>query len=145
MSQHLSGEAAPEASVESTPYGDTLFWIGFSLLLCHEMDAVLHAEWRVLPLMNRLPEVVAYPTFILMHVPLLVLLMLALSSRHRVLRLRTQIGVNAFLLLHAVLHTLFHGHAEYHFSGVLSHGLIYGGAAAGALHLFWLYRRARIA
>lgn len=117
---------------------EAVFFTGFAVLICHELDAVLHHEWRVLPLVRMLPDAVGYVVFVLAHVPLFVALMLMLTSGSARLRIGTRIGIDAFLLLHAVLHVLFRNHVHYDFAGWLSNGLIFGGAAVGALHLVLL-------
>ena len=56
-------------------YLDLLFFIGLSLLLCHELDAVAQAEWRLLPVLRTLTDASAYPIFVWLHVPLFALVL----------------------------------------------------------------------
>lgn len=132
---------------DTRPFSDLVCYTGFSLLICHEMDAVLHAEWRVLPVTSFLPEAVAYPVFVLMHVPLFVLLFFGVAAASDRIRRYTKLGVSAFLVVHAGLHALYHGHPEYHFAGWLSNGLIAGAALCGLLYaaLSWQRWRAGLA
>lgn len=120
---------------------DLVCYTGFSLLICHELDAVLHAEWQVLPVASLLPEAVAYPVFVLMHVPLFVLLFFGVAATSPRVRHYTKVGVSAFLIVHAGLHALFQGHPNYHFAGWLSNGLIGGAALCGALYAFLMWRQ----
>ena len=46
-----------------------LYYLGIAHLLTHEMDAVKHAEWRLLFGLRALGDAVAYPIFLLLHVP----------------------------------------------------------------------------
>lgn len=118
------------------------FRIGFALLLTHELDAVARAEWRVLPMTRWLPDDVGFPVFVLAHVPLFVWLIWLIGHTDPAVRVRWQIIVSAFLVVHVVLHLLFSGHRHYDFHGWMSQLLIFGGGAFGAAHLL-LHRRAR--
>lgn len=122
-----------------------LFHVGLAMLLCHELDAVMHAEWRVLPVTSWLPDDAGYVVFVLAHLPLFALLTWALTHPSGGVRNGTRLGLSAFMVVHAGLHLAFHGHAEYHFAGWLSHGLVAGAAAAGAVYLLmrWRYRTVR--
>ncbi|MEQ9012758.1 DUF6713 family protein [Algiphilus sp.] len=129
-------------SQPSSPFlPDLVCYTGFSLILCHELDAVLHAEWRVLPVTSFLPESVAYPVFVLMHVPMFVLLFFGIAATSERVRRHTKVGVSAFLVVHAGLHAAFQGHPHYHFEGWLSNGLIAGAALCGLLYLALLWRQ----
>ncbi|MEO1019618.1 MAG: DUF6713 family protein, partial [Pseudomonadota bacterium] len=64
--------STPKRTVSDMP--DALFFLGFSILLAHELDAVRGSEWRLLPLLKRLPETQARDLFIVLHVPLVALL-----------------------------------------------------------------------
>lgn len=48
---------------------DLAFYMVLALFIAHELDAVRAHEWRLLPLLQSLPERAAYPAFVLMHVP----------------------------------------------------------------------------
>ena len=113
---------------------ELLFWLGTSLLLCHELDAVMQSEWRVLPFTSWMPDGPGYVVFVLMHVPLFALPLWAASSLLPNVRWRTQIGIDAFLLIHCGLHLAFSGHPAYTFDNLLSNGLIFGAGAVGAVH-----------
>lgn len=115
--------------------GEWPFRIGCALLLTHELDAVARAEWRVLPLISRLPDALGSAVFILAHVPLFAALLTLVGHPEASIRQRWQAVVSAFLVVHVGLHVLFSGHAHYDFHGGLSMLLIFGGGVFGALHL----------
>lgn len=121
-------------------YLDLLFFIGLSLLLCHELDAVAQAEWRLLPVLRTLPDASAYPLFVWLHVPLFALLLWWTGSTSVPVRRRAQLGVDAFLVIHAGLHTALRSHDDYTFHSALSLGCIYGAAVIGAAHALLTWR-----
>ena len=112
-----------------------IFPLGLAILLTHEMDAMTHTEWRVLPLTSWLPEGVAQVVFVVMHVPLYALLLWFCFHSRPSVRKAWRFGVGAFLIVHLGLHLLFSGHPHYTFSGPLSLSLIWGAAICGALYL----------
>lgn len=120
--------------------GEWPFRIGFALLLTHELDAVARAEWRVLPLTSWLPEHVAFPAFVLLHVPLFAWLLWLVGHTDPAVRRRWQTVLSAFLVIHVGLHLLFSGHAHYDFHGAMSQLLIFGGGAFGTLALLQGWR-----
>lgn len=115
--------------------GEWPFRIGFSLLLTHELDAVARAEWRVLPLTSFLPEHIAFPVFVLAHVPLFAWLLWWVGHTDAPVRRRGQTIVSAFLVVHVGLHLLFSGHAHYDFHHPMSEFLIFGGGVFGLIAL----------
>lgn len=123
--------------------GEWPFRIGFALMLTHELDAVARAEWRVLPLTSFLPEQIAFPVFLLAHVPLLAWLLWLVGHTDAVLRRRWQTLVSAFLLVHAGLHLAFSGHVHYDFHHAISKLLIFGAGLFGAIALAQRWAEAR--
>ena len=121
-------------------YVDLLFFTGLSLLLCHELDAVAQAEWRLLPVLRTLNDASAYPIFVWLHVPLFALLLWWTGSTSLPVRRRAQLGVDAFLVIHAGLHTALHSHEDYTFHSTLSTHCIYGAALIGAVHALLTWR-----
>ena len=117
------------------PRREWLFLLGYGLLATHELDAVLRAEWRVLPGLSLLDEALARTLFVMLHVPLFALLTGLLASSRPAIRDRTRHGISLFLVVHAGLHLLFSGHRHYDFATPLSEALIFGGALCG---LGWL-------
>lgn len=120
---------------------DWIFRLGFATLWAHELDAIARGEWRVLPLTSFLPDQVGYVAFVVLHIPLLAVLVYLLSHANSVVRMRTELAISGFLLVHVGLHLLFSGHHHYDFHSLLSKALIFGGAALGALHLILSWRQ----
>ena len=114
---------------------DIVFFLGLSSILTHELDAVSNHEWRVLPLLQALPDETAEVVFIAAHVPLFAVLIALVASSDTRTRRFSRLGIGAFLFLHGLAHALSTGHAAYEFSSILSRLLIFGGAAFGALYL----------
>lgn len=113
---------------------DALFAAGIALLLTHEMDAVRHREWRILPGLSRLGEEDGYAWFTAIHVPLYVGLLLALFSDDAPGSTVAR-WLDGFLVVHAALHLILYRHAENRFRGVLSYVLIVGAGVCGGAHL----------
>ena len=111
---------------------DLLFYSGTAALLTHELDAMTHHEWRLLPILKGLPDATAEPAFVAAHWPLFVLMLGTAASLNLRLRQTARDVICAFLVVHAGLHTFFSGDVLYTFSGTLSQLLIY---CAGALGL----------
>jgi hypothetical protein len=114
---------------------DRLFYLGIGLLFTHELDAMTHHEWRVLPLTSWLGEEVGRFVFVAAHVPLFAILIALMASLNSVVRNRTRVWLSAFLILHSMLHAGFVLHDKYEFSSLLSNVLIYGAAMCGLLYL----------
>jgi len=114
---------------------DALFSLGLSLLLAHELDAVRAREWRLLPVLRRLPDAQGRDAFILVHVPLVALLIWLAASPVADVRFWFQAVADAFFVVHVALHRAFMSHPDYDFHGALSRSLILGAGAVGALHL----------
>ncbi len=115
-------------------YLDLLFFTGLAFLLCHELDAVAQAEWRLLPFLSEMNDGDAYVVFVLLHVPLLALVLWWTGSTVPRARHRSQLLVDAFLVIHAGLHTALRSHEDYTFHTTLSDVCIYGAAALGLIH-----------
>ena len=113
---------------------DLLFFVGFALLACHELDAVAQAEWRLLPFLSQMGDEEAYPVFVLIHVPLFALLLWWTGSTSTLVRFRAQLSVDAFMVIHVGLHMLFRSHEDYTFHSTLSELCIFGAGAVGLVH-----------
>ena len=108
------------------------FYLMISFLVAHELDAMKRHEWRMIPLLNTLPETVAAQIFVWAHVPLTVLLLWiaqqgAASS--------AAIALAAFSVLHIVLHWLFRNNPDNEFNTIGSWLLILGAGLFGILVL----------
>lgn len=113
----------------------TVFYSGLGLLFTHELDAMPNHEWRVLPVLRGLSEEIGMQVFLLAHVPIFAVVIALAASLNRRTRYIAQIALSIFVVVHAVLHTLFSGDVYYEFSSLTSGSLIYGAAACGAAYL----------
>lgn len=48
-----------------------VFYLGLSMLLTHELDAMSNHEWRVLPFLRVLPDDIGMLIFVAIHIPIL--------------------------------------------------------------------------
>lgn len=122
---------------------DLLFFVGFAFLLCHELDAVAQSEWRLFPILGDMRDPAAYRWFVGLHVPLFALLMWGAGSLSLRVRSWTQLGIDAFMVFHAGIHTALRSHARYSFDSTLSEVCIYGAGAVGLLHAALAFRAKR--
>jgi len=114
---------------------DLLFFTAVSMLLLHEMDAVDKKEWHLLFVLRRLPDDGAMRWFILLHLPLFVALMALVAAGPSGVVHWIEGGVDAFLILHAGLHTRLTLLGDRAFADPFSAWLIRAAAIGGALHL----------
>lgn len=117
------------------------FLIGVSLLFTHELDAMTHAEWRVLPLTSWLQPELGRVIFVTFHVPIFALVLGWLTSQVPGRAITAQFWLSGFLVVHAVLHLAFSGQPAYTFDGILSNSLIFGSALCGAIYLWCAHYR----
>ncbi len=111
-----------------------IYYLGLSLFLTHELDAVRRGEWKLLYVLQSLPDAAAFSWFAAMHVPLFfVVLWFSQHSNDR-LRLRFRLVVALSLVIHALLHFRLSDDPLYEFSGWLSNALIYGAGFMGATY-----------
>ncbi len=110
------------------------FSLGFTLLLVHEMDAIRLREWRIFPLLRNLRDEAGYAAFTSLHVPIYALLFVGLfggDGKNNALIA----GLDAFFIIHVVLHVILRNHPENHFRSAFSWSLILGAGACGVLDL----------
>ncbi len=112
-----------------------VFYLGLGALFSHELDAMTHHEWRLLPGLRQLPDEAGSLAFVVAHVPLFAGLVALVGSLNRRVRGYAQLGLATFLVVHGLLHTLLAGDPAHEFSSPLSWGLILGGAACGLVCL----------
>ena len=79
---------------------DLFFFIGLSLLFTHEMDAVKHREWRLLPGMWHLDDANGFLIFTAAHIPISLLLFISLFSGVEDVRQKLIMGLHSGLSLH---------------------------------------------
>jgi hypothetical protein len=120
---------------DAVPADPIFFCLALSLLLAHEMDAVRRREWRLLPLLARVPDgEAAHALFTALHVPIYALLLWGLLTGGAT-SARVVAGLDIFCVVHLGLHLLFLRHPLYEFRSPLSWALIAGAAIAGAIDL----------
>lgn len=113
---------------------DLVFCLGLAFLLCHELDAIAQHEWRLLPILGGLSDEVAYPWFVLLHAPLFAVLFWATGSKSPVLRHRSQLGIDVFLVVHAIIHFARRNHQLATFDSTTSLVCIYCAGGVGLVH-----------
>ena len=123
---------------------DFLFFTAFAFLACHELDAVMQAEWRLLPILAGLDDETAYVWFVSLHVPLFALLMAWSGSTSPRTRFRAQLALDAFMSIHLVLHLVLRSHPNNTFHSPLSEVCIYGAGLIGLIHGVLLLRWNRL-
>lgn len=111
------------------------FHLGLSMLIAHELDAVLQAEWRLLFILRRMPEDAAATAFILLHVPLVAGLLWITNHASEHLRNNSRLVTAIFFIIHAGLHKRLGHHVNYSFTSPLSVFLIYGAGVLGIGYL----------
>lgn len=115
--------------------GTWLFALAFALLVSHELDAMIRSEWELFPGLNALDSDTAADVFNLLHVPLIAPMIWVLTAGSAVARRRTMIGVEVFLIVHAIGHALIRGVDRYEFQAPVETITVYGAAAVSAVHL----------
>jgi len=113
-----------------------LFYVAFSFLLVHEMDAVKQKEWRMLPGFSKLNKKTAQQLFVTLHIPVYISLLYALifeeSNRSTLI-----IILDGFFIIHLGLHLLFIKHQMNSFKTIFSKMYIAVPAILGGLDLLY--------
>ena len=117
---------------------ELLFFVGVSMLLLHEMDAIDKKEWRLLFVLRKLDNGAALQWFITLHLPLLVGLFILAGAGDTATVRWIQGSVDAFLIVHAGLHERLARGDGAVFANPFSRALIWGAGAVGAVHLAYL-------
>ncbi len=121
-----------------TGAADFLFYLAFSGLITHELDAVHKHEWRLLFVLRGMADEPARRAFVLLHVPLFAVLLWLAAHPDPGVRYWTVLGLDVFMVVHAGLHWRLSGHPKYEFNTAHSRSIIYGTAAVAAAHLLVL-------
>ncbi len=126
-----------------------IFYLGFATIITHELDAITQSEWKLLFILRSLPEEIASPIFVILHVPLITALLWLTNNQSQTVKNWSRIGLAGFLVIHSGLHKLLEHHPDYTFNSWLSLGLIYGGALIGFVYfiytfVFWRESRVKI-
>lgn len=91
-------------------------------------------EWKIFPLLRDLRDEAGYVVFTALHVPIYTLLFVGLfggDGENEALIA----GMDAFFVVHGVLHVVFRSHPENRFGSIFSWSLILGAGACGVLDL----------
>ena len=112
-----------------------LFNTMLAFFLTHELDAMKRHEWRMFPLLSRLPEKIGEQVFVWAHVPLLYTLF---SIEDGAASVFAQ-SLSAFAVFHLALHWLFRNHRANEFNNLSSWLLIFGAGLIGGAHLLAVY------
>ena len=111
-----------------------LFFLGLSLLACHELDAVARHEWRLLPILSMLDDEAGLVAFVLAHVPAFAALFWLTAHDSPPIRWWSRLVVDLFLIVHAGLHFSLSGSPLYEFHPPVETITVYGAAVVGACH-----------
>ncbi len=115
-----------------------LFSAILALLLIHEMDAIRAKEWRMFAVLKDMVEETAYKVFVIIHFPLYLSALYALSNEGTA-SFSLQIIIDVFLLGHAILHYVFRKHKYNSFQTLFSKLIINIMPVLSILHLLLLY------
>lgn len=109
----------------------SIFYLGVTLLLVHEIDAIRCKEWRIIPGLSSLKERVAMITFIFLHIPLFYWVIYKINAEQQ----NFITGFDIFLIVHLILHILFLWHKNNEFKDWISWTIIIGAGICGILDL----------
>ena len=110
-----------------------LFYIGLSLFLIHEMDAIHHEEWKMFPILSNLSDKQGYIIFVSLHIPIFVLIFWLITNISAAEVFATIF--DAFMIIHFLLHILFLKHKKNKFKDSFSWSIITGVAICGIFDL----------
>ncbi|QFF99300.1 hypothetical protein PB01_10945 [Psychrobacillus glaciei] len=113
-----------------------LFLFNFSLFLLHEMDAVRRSEWILFIVLKDMEDSKAYKVFTFIHLPLYTIILSLLFSQYQII---TFWFIDAFLIIHAILHLFFEKHLRNGFKNTFSRLIIYFMGVLAVIHLLLLF------
>lgn len=107
--------------------------IAFALFVVHEMDAMTHSEWLLLPVLSEFTEATGRDLFLLLHIPLFAVLVWALFIWKR----QAMFGLVfcSGLVVHSIAHYALSDHPEYSFVPPTETITVYGAALVSAIYL----------
>lgn len=106
-----------------------LFFVVVSFLFVHELDAIRQREWRFFFAPVTISDESAYRIFAALHAPLFVVILVYVESS------AFQIAIDAFAIVHGLLHLGLRNHPRIAFDSWFSRFWIFGGSLLGVLHL----------
>ena len=113
---------------------DLVYYGALAFLLCHELDAVHHKEWRLLFVLRRMSDERAFLWFTGLHAPLLVLLFWSIAEKGSIAS-TIQILIALFCMVHAGLHWRLRKKGRCPFRSPASRIWIDGSALLGGIFL----------
>ena len=117
-------------------FTNIIFYLGLSLLLVHELDAIKRREWRIFPLLSKMKnDENAYYIFSGLHIPLFVMILFFITHPNQNIKIWACVILDVFFIIHLFLHYLLKQHKENEFNNVFSTVVITSMAAIGAIHL----------
>jgi hypothetical protein len=112
-----------------TSASQILFLTVVALLFVHELDAIRQREWRFFFAPFGVGDETGYRIFTALHAPLFVAVLWYAETP------AFQVGIDAFAVVHGLLHVGLRNHRAISFDSWFSRGWIVGAALLGALHL----------
>lgn len=97
-----------------------ILYIGVSLFIVHEMDAIRRHEWRMI--FNNVNDELAYIIFAVLHIPVYFLIFYGLAKKNEIVILLLSI----FFVIHIFLHLIFYKHTKNEFNSMFSWLIITG-------------------
>jgi hypothetical protein len=108
------------------------FYLGLSLIMMHEMDAIRCKEWRIFPGMSFLNDDIGFKVFMFAHVPLYYYIFSSLYGENNE---NFIYGFSIFLVIHLGLHLLFLMHKKNEFKDWVSWIIISGAGVCGLIEI----------
>ena len=115
-------------------FSHIFFFIALAFIITHELDAIKHHEWRILPITSQLSDKLGYTVFTLMHIPLFAVCFFYLYNGSS-LNQKLITGLNIFFIVHIFLHLLALRHPKNEFSSFRSWFIIVGAGISAFLDL----------
>ena len=112
---------------------NVFFYLGLAAILVHEMDAVKRKEWRMFPGLSKLKEETGHCVFTGLHLPLYFLVFWLLQKQETSSTII--LILDAFFIVHLLLHLFLRNAPNYNFSGKFSIALIWITGISGVLDL----------
>jgi len=109
------------------------FYVGLSLMVVHEMDAIRCKEWRIFPGLSLLSDKLGHVVFVFVHVPLFFFIFWQLTHSQDTNSFTK--GLSIFMIVHLGLHILFLKHKNNEFKDWISWTIIVGAGLCGLLDL----------
>jgi hypothetical protein len=117
---------------------ELVFFCVIALFVAHELDAVRLREWQLLFVLRYQPDRLAYLSFVLLHLPIMVIFLWLTGHPSVQVRHWFQFGLDLFVVVHLGLHWHLRDREQAGFQDRFSRNLILGLGLTGAIHGFLL-------